>query len=262
MPLDDDADDERPEFSSPLPPDDRLWRHPSEVAAERAATGGYRPLGPRRAPGADDPGRSRRRNLAASGAVVLGAAAIIGLVVFASTVRDEPVTTTVVDQAALGVPATPAPSVTGTGAGPSAAARSWLGVRGGDFDDDDGTGAALMQVDAGSPAEHGGLRSGDVVTAVDGRRLGSMAELLDEVRRHDPGSQMNITFRRGGEVRGTTVVLGTAAQPANQVPEPTTPTPGPPTSSAPTPTAAPTPTTLVTTTVPDTTTTTVEPPGH
>jgi putative serine protease PepD len=36
MPFDDDADD-APSFGSPLPPDDRLWRHPSELGwAERA----------------------------------------------------------------------------------------------------------------------------------------------------------------------------------------------------------------------------------
>jgi S1-C subfamily serine protease len=31
MPLDDDGDDDAPVFGSPLPPDDRLWRHPSEL---------------------------------------------------------------------------------------------------------------------------------------------------------------------------------------------------------------------------------------
>jgi putative serine protease PepD len=39
MPLEDD-DDERPDFRPPLPPADRVWRHPSEVAlAGRAARG-------------------------------------------------------------------------------------------------------------------------------------------------------------------------------------------------------------------------------
>jgi putative serine protease PepD len=32
MPLDDDADDDASAFGPPLPPDDRLWRHPSEVS--------------------------------------------------------------------------------------------------------------------------------------------------------------------------------------------------------------------------------------
>lgn len=33
MPLDDDADDDVGGFDPPLPPDDRLWRHPSELAS-------------------------------------------------------------------------------------------------------------------------------------------------------------------------------------------------------------------------------------
>jgi hypothetical protein len=33
--LDDDIDD--PPFRAPLPPDDRLWRHPSELLGERPA---------------------------------------------------------------------------------------------------------------------------------------------------------------------------------------------------------------------------------
>lgn len=32
MPFDDDADDERPDQGVPLPPEDRLWRHPSELS--------------------------------------------------------------------------------------------------------------------------------------------------------------------------------------------------------------------------------------
>jgi S1-C subfamily serine protease len=33
MPLDDGLDDDEPVYRAPLPPDDRLWRHPSEVGA-------------------------------------------------------------------------------------------------------------------------------------------------------------------------------------------------------------------------------------
>jgi len=36
MPLDDDGDDDAPVFGAPLPPDDRLWRHPSELGGTTA----------------------------------------------------------------------------------------------------------------------------------------------------------------------------------------------------------------------------------
>jgi hypothetical protein len=37
VPFDDDPDEDGPAPRAPLPPDDRLWRHPSEVGATLAA---------------------------------------------------------------------------------------------------------------------------------------------------------------------------------------------------------------------------------
>ena len=37
MPIDDDGDDDAPVFGAPLPPDDRLWRHPSELGGTTIA---------------------------------------------------------------------------------------------------------------------------------------------------------------------------------------------------------------------------------
>ena len=42
VPVDDDADDDASVFGPPLPPDDRLWRHPSELNWQRAAPGRQR----------------------------------------------------------------------------------------------------------------------------------------------------------------------------------------------------------------------------
>ena len=36
MPIDDEGDDDAPVFGAPLPPDDRLWRHPSELGGTTA----------------------------------------------------------------------------------------------------------------------------------------------------------------------------------------------------------------------------------
>lgn len=73
---DDARDDERETFRPPLPPDDRIWLHPSEIAAGRGAS------------------RRVRRNLAASGVVVLGAAVVVSLVFIASAMHEEAVPTT------------------------------------------------------------------------------------------------------------------------------------------------------------------------
>jgi S1-C subfamily serine protease len=60
-------------------------------------------------------------------------------------------------------------------------------------------GAVVDTVQQGSGAESGGMRSGDVIVAVDGLPLRSMADLVAEVRRRAPG--MTVTFdvlRRDG----------------------------------------------------------------
>src|SRR5262249_43547692 len=38
VPLDDESDDDAPDFGVPLPPDDRLWRHPSELGPVAGTT--------------------------------------------------------------------------------------------------------------------------------------------------------------------------------------------------------------------------------
>ncbi len=53
-------------------------------------------------------------------------------------------------------------------------------------------GAVVDSVQTGSGAEVGGMRSGDVIVAVDGLPLRSMSDLVAEVRRRAPG--MTVTF--------------------------------------------------------------------
>jgi S1-C subfamily serine protease len=60
-------------------------------------------------------------------------------------------------------------------------------------------GAVVDSVQQGSGADAGGMRSGDVIVAVDGLTLRSMSDLVAEVRRRAPG--MTVTFdvlRRSG----------------------------------------------------------------
>ena len=71
MPIDDDFDDERPEGSGPLPPEDRLWRHPSEIGSAATPPPAWFPP-PTAAPAGRPSGSRRVGTLAA--ACLLGAA--------------------------------------------------------------------------------------------------------------------------------------------------------------------------------------------
>ena len=57
----------------------------------------------------------------------------------------------------------------------------------------------------GSPAALAGLDAGDVVTAVDGAPVHSMAELMTRLYPDPPGTSVVVTFDRSG-VTGTTEV--------------------------------------------------------
>ncbi|MEY3020520.1 MAG: hypothetical protein RLZZ272_1504 [Actinomycetota bacterium] len=69
-------------------------------------------------------------------------------------------------------------------------------------------GALIDSVAEGSAADAAGLRPGDVVTAMDGRALASMSELVAEVRRRLPGETVRLTIARDGSTLDVDVVLG------------------------------------------------------
>ncbi len=71
-----------------------------------------------------------------------------------------------------------------------------------------GTGAYVMSVGFGTPAEAAGIRAGDVITAVDGDRVTSSDELGSAIRRHRPGDRVEIKWQRAGAERSATVTLG------------------------------------------------------
>jgi putative serine protease PepD len=86
-------------------------------------------------------------------------------------------------------------------------AHAYLGVQLGDATS--GAGAAVGQVAGGGPAADAGLRSGDVVTAIDGRAIGSADALVNAVDAHKPGDQVTLKVRRGGNTSDIKVKLGT-----------------------------------------------------
>lgn len=60
-----------------------------------------------------------------------------------------------------------------------------------------GPGVKLSGVSPGSPAEHAGLRAGDVVEKLDGRPVGSLAEFSAVLRTLSAGQEVEVVFARG-----------------------------------------------------------------
>jgi len=86
----------------------------------------------------------------------------------------------------------------------------YLGVGGADATDGDHVGAAITEVQSGSPAATAGLTVDDVVTAVDGTKVSSMIDLAAAIRTKQPGDKVRVTVERNGTERTIEVTLGTA----------------------------------------------------
>jgi putative serine protease PepD len=76
------------------------------------------------------------------------------------------------------------------------------------------TGALVGSVTAGGPAQSAGLKAGDVVTAIGGKRITGSGDLVAAIASHSPGDSIKITVRRGSGTQTVTAKLGT--QPAKQ----------------------------------------------
>jgi putative serine protease PepD len=74
-----------------------------------------------------------------------------------------------------------------------------------------GTGAELVQVQAGSAAADAGLQVGDVITAVGDRQVTSSTDLTAAVRSAKPGDHVTLTVRRGSNSSQVDVTLDAAA---------------------------------------------------
>jgi S1-C subfamily serine protease len=70
-------------------------------------------------------------------------------------------------------------------------------------------GATISSVRSDGPAAGAGLRTGDVVTAIDGRAVGNSDALVSAIDAHKPGDQVTLKVRRGGDTRDVHVKLGT-----------------------------------------------------
>jgi putative serine protease PepD len=70
-------------------------------------------------------------------------------------------------------------------------------------------GVQLTQVRSGTPAARAGLQAGDVITAIDGRKMTSADELGSAIDAKKPGDRITLTYLRGGQTRTATVTLAT-----------------------------------------------------
>ena len=90
------------------------------------------------------------------------------------------------------------------------ATHARLGVQVGDAQSTDGLtqGATLGEVTSGGAADKAGLKSGDVVTAIDGKAIASGDALVAAVRSHRPDDEVSITFTRAGKAQTVKAKLG------------------------------------------------------
>jgi serine protease Do len=74
-------------------------------------------------------------------------------------------------------------------------------------------GAVVSNVNAGSPAEKGGVEGGDVITKVDGKTVEKAVDLRRMIAAVKPGSKVTLTVFRLGSFKDLVVTVGEAERP-------------------------------------------------
>jgi S1-C subfamily serine protease len=69
-------------------------------------------------------------------------------------------------------------------------------------------GVAVLAVEDGSPAEQAGIRTGDIMVALDGEPLASAEQLLSALRAFNPGDTVSAELMREGETTEVEITLG------------------------------------------------------
>jgi serine protease Do len=64
-------------------------------------------------------------------------------------------------------------------------------------------------VEPGGPAAQAGLQAGDIITAIDGRRIDATNSLDDLLSQYGPGDQLSLTILRDGQTSEVSLTLGT-----------------------------------------------------
>jgi serine protease Do len=69
-------------------------------------------------------------------------------------------------------------------------------------------GAAVSNVEEGSPAAKAGLEPGDVILSIDGRAVDGSADLSRSIRGLKPGTKVKLNVWRAGKARDVTLAVG------------------------------------------------------
>jgi len=75
-----------------------------------------------------------------------------------------------------------------------------------------GTGVPISSVVAGSPADQAGLKVGDTITTVGGKKVAKGTELVSDIAARKPGSKVTLGFLRNGKVQEATVTIADRAK--------------------------------------------------
>jgi len=75
-----------------------------------------------------------------------------------------------------------------------------------------GTGVTISSVVAGSPADQAGLKVGDTITTVDGKKVSKGSELVGDIASRKPGSKVQLGFLRNGKQEDATVTIADRAK--------------------------------------------------
>src|SRR5262252_4884473 len=75
-----------------------------------------------------------------------------------------------------------------------------------------GSGVTVSSVVAGSPADQAGLKVGDTITTVDGRKVSKGSELVADIASRKPGSKVNLGFLRNGKAQEASVTIADRAK--------------------------------------------------
>jgi len=86
-------------------------------------------------------------------------------------------------------------------------------------------GALIAMVRPGSPAEQAGLRAGQMIVGIDGKRIESDDELIAQIKARQPGQSVELSYHdgTGGQVRTVNVRLAQAGAPPAAASSATTP---------------------------------------
>jgi serine protease Do len=75
-----------------------------------------------------------------------------------------------------------------------------------------GSGVPISSVVAGSPADQAGLKVGDTVTSVDGKKVTKGSELVSEIASRKPGTKVTLGFLRNGKSQDAAVTIADRAK--------------------------------------------------